>query len=172
MRARFICKGRRASRCITVVFSILAILIAGTGSADDNLPDIGSPSDAILSRNLEAQIGRQIYFSLIESGKVITDPELQEYIQDIGMRLVANARTDGQRYQFFIVNDPVINAFALPGGYIGVHTGLILATKNESELAGVLAHEISHVTQRQYPAQSLPTSAPAPCRWPACSEPY
>jgi beta-barrel assembly-enhancing protease len=148
MRARLICKGRIASRCVTVVVGILTILIAGTGSADDNLPDIGSPSDAILSRNLEAQIGRQIYFSLIESGKVITDPELQEYIQDIGMRLAANAKTDGQRYQFFIVNDPVINAFALPGGYIGVHTGLILATKNESELAGVLAHEISHVTQR------------------------
>ena len=148
MRARPNREGRIASRCRKMLFTMLAILIAGTGIADDNLPDIGSPSDAILSRNLEAQIGRQIYFSLIESGKVITDPELQEYIQDIGMRLVAHADTDGTRYHFFVVNDPVINAFALPGGYIGVHTGLILATSNESELAGVLAHEISHVTQR------------------------
>jgi predicted Zn-dependent protease len=148
MKIRLNCAGPVTSRCRLLTLAILAVLLAGSGSADDNLPDIGSPSDAILSRNLEAQIGRQIYFSLIESGVVITDPEIQEYIQDIGMRLVANAKTDGQRFQFFVVNSPVINAFALPGGYIGVHSGLILATKTESELAGVLAHEISHVTQR------------------------
>jgi predicted Zn-dependent protease len=137
-----------ALRCWLLAFATIAVLLAGAGVADDDLPDIGSPSDAILSRNLEAQIGRQIYFSLIESGAVITDPEIQEYIQDIGMRLVAHAKTDGQRFQFFVVNSPVINAFALPGGYVGVHSGLLLATKTESELAGVLAHEISHVTQR------------------------
>lgn len=114
----------------------------------DNLPDIGSPSDALLSRSIEAQIGRQVYYSLLESGNVITDPEIQEYIQAVGMDLVAHAGANGQRFRFFVINDSVINAFALPGGYIGIHTGLLLATENESELAGVLAHEISHVTQR------------------------
>jgi predicted Zn-dependent protease len=140
---------------ITLFRSGLITLIASTvfmaapnAASIDNLPDIGSPSDAILSRNIEAQIGRQVYYSLLQSGKVVTDPEIQEYIQTVGMELVAHAGIDGQRFRFFVMNDSAINAFALPGGYIGVHTGLILVTKNESELAGVVAHEISHVTQR------------------------
>ena len=131
---------------------LIAIYIFLSASAslaqDENLPDMGSPADALLSKNLESQIGRQIYNSLVSAGSVVSDPELQEYIQDIGMRLAGSSATDDQRFYFFIVNDPVINAFALPGGYIGVHTGLLLATETESQLAGVLAHEISHVTQR------------------------
>ncbi len=136
-----------------IQFRYLLVVIAAIGAvtavADvEDLPDIGSPSDAILSRKLEAQIGRQIYNSLLASGGVITDPEVQEYIQDVGMRLVAEAGVSGQRFRFFIMDDPVNNAFALPGGYVGIHSGLLLATKTESELAGVLAHEVSHVTQR------------------------
>lgn len=129
---------------------LLALLAIPVGAqVVDDLPDIGSPTDGLLSMRLEAQIGRQIYYSLLEAGSVMTDPEMQEYIQDLGMRLVANAQAkDGQRFHFFMVDNPAINAFALPGGYIGMHTGLLLATDNESELAGVVAHEISHVTQR------------------------
>jgi predicted Zn-dependent protease len=138
-----------ATRYLLALVTTIVILAGSSTSINaDDLPDIGSPSDAILSRKIEDQIGRQVYFSLLQSGKVITDPEIQEYIQDTGMRLVAQAGVDGQRFQFFVIDDPVINAFALPGGYIGVHSGLLLATNSESELAGVLAHEISHVTQR------------------------
>lgn len=117
-------------------------------AATDDLPDMGSPSDTVLSRDQEQQIGRAIYKSLRDTGRVITDPEVQEYIQDIGQKLAAHATDNGQKFRFFVVDDPAINAFALPGGYIGVHSGLLLATASESELAGVLAHEISHVTQR------------------------
>jgi predicted Zn-dependent protease len=127
---------------------MLNIAAAPAWSAGEELPDIGSPADTLLSRDREAQIGRAIFNSLRDSGTVIGDPELQEYIQDIGQKLAAHAGDGGQRFRFFIVDDPAINAFALPGGYIGVHSGLLLATANESELAGVLAHEISHVTQR------------------------
>jgi predicted Zn-dependent protease len=129
---------------------IFCIVLAGNPgySQELDLPDIGSPADALLSKNLEDQIGRQIFNSLVAAGAIISDPELQEYIQDIGMRLVGNSNSNDQRFQFFLVDDPIINAFALPGGYIGIHTGLLLATKSESQLAGVLAHEISHVTQR------------------------
>ena len=127
----------------------LAVLVTGQSAANvDDLPDIGSPSDAILSKKIERQIGRQVYYSILATGTVNTDPEIQEYIQSIGMELVGHARVNEQNFKFFVVNNSVINAFAFPGGYIGTHTGLILATKNESELAGVLAHEISHVTQR------------------------
>jgi predicted Zn-dependent protease len=117
-------------------------------AANEDLPDIGSPADTVLSRDYEQQIGRAIYKSLRDSGHVVTDPETQEYIQDIGQKIAAYAGDGGQKFRFFVVDDPAINAFALPGGYVGVHSGLLLATANESELAGVLAHEISHVTQR------------------------
>jgi predicted Zn-dependent protease len=137
-----------ACRLGLIAVVLTALMPAPALAEIEDLPDIGSPSDAILSRKIEAQIGRQVYYSLLQTGTVITDPETQEYIQDIGMRLVGHAGNDGQRFHFFVVDSPVINAFALPGGYVGVHTGLLLATKTESELAGVLAHEISHVTQR------------------------
>ncbi len=120
-------------------------LPAATG---DNLPDIGSPANSVLSRDREMQIGRSIYRSLVDTDRVMTDPEVQEYVQDIGLKLAAHAQDGEFQFRFFVVNDPAINAFALPGGYIGIHSGLLLATASESELAGVLAHEISHVTQR------------------------
>lgn len=135
-------------RRLVVLACSLALGLAPLLVAGNDLPDIGNPSDTVLSRDMEQQIGRSIYKSLRDTGKVLTDPELQEYIQDIGQKIAANATDNGQRFRFFIVDDAAINAFALPGGYIGVHSGLLLATANESELAGVLAHEISHVTQR------------------------
>ena len=134
---------------LLVLATVFTVVTAGRAAGNiDDLPDIGSPSDAILSKRLESQVGRQVYYSLLRTGTVNTDPEIQEYIQSVGMELVAHARVNDQRFTFFVVNNSVINAFAFPGGYIGIHTGLILATRNESELAGVVAHEISHVTQR------------------------
>jgi predicted Zn-dependent protease len=116
--------------------------------AADELPDIGSPADSVLSRDQELQIGRAIYRSLLDTDRILTDPEVQEYVQDVGQKLAAQSQDGSFQFRFFVVDDPAINAFALPGGYIGVHSGLLLATNSESELAGVLAHEISHVTQR------------------------
>jgi predicted Zn-dependent protease len=117
-------------------------------AVDDSLPDIGSPVDTVLSKEQEQVIGRSIYKGLRNAGQIVTDPEIQEYIQNVGQRVAANAQNGNFKFQFFVINEPTINAFALPGGYIGVHSGLLLATSTESELAGVLAHEISHVTQR------------------------
>ncbi len=117
-------------------------------ATDEDLPDIGSPADTVLSKENEMLIGRSIYKSLRDADRLVTDPETQEYIQSIGQRIAANAQDGDFRFTFFVIDDPAINAFALPGGYIGVHSGLLMATSNESELAGVIAHEISHVTQR------------------------
>jgi predicted Zn-dependent protease len=132
-----------------LVWSTLCLLAMRPAfGAGDDLPDIGSPADTILSKDVEAQIGRSIYKSLRDTDRIVTDPEIQEYIQDVGQKLAANAQDGDFSFKFFVVDDPAINAFALPGGYIAVHSGLVLATKDESELAGVMAHEISHVTQR------------------------
>jgi predicted Zn-dependent protease len=134
------------------VFLATLLLVAGAAPAraagTEDLPDIGAPWDSVMSQSEEAQIGRMIVHRLRDADQLLDDPELGAYIQVVGHRLSAHAQDSGQRFDFFMVRDPTINAFALPGGYIGVNAGLLLATDNESELAGVLAHEVSHVTQR------------------------
>ncbi len=128
---------------------VLVAVLAGGASADDiRLPDMGSPADALLSKSTEAQIGRSIMRDIRRSGMVVEDPQITEYINEIGHRIAVQTNDGDHDFTFFVVDDPRINAFALPGGYIGVHTGLIEASRNEDELAGVVAHEIAHVTQR------------------------
>jgi beta-barrel assembly-enhancing protease len=118
-------------------------------AAGNDLPDIGSPASSSLTINDEYRIGLQVVRQLRDQGQIIEDPEATEYLQALGSRIVAQASTENaQRFQFFFVRDDTINAFALPGGFIGVNYGLVLATRNEAQLAGVLAHEIAHVTQR------------------------
>lgn len=123
-----------------------ALVIAYPAHAVD-LPDLGEVSRVALSEAREDQIGREIMRQIRDSAEYLDDPVLTEYLGNLGDRLVAASPTPGRRFEFFPVRDASINAFALPGGYVGVHTGLISAARNESELAGVLAHEISHVTQ-------------------------
>ena len=124
------------------------VFTSGAGANDVRLPDMGSPADAVLSKSDEAQYGRAIMRGIRSSGLVVEDPQLTEYVNEIGHRIAAQTSDGDQQFTFFVVNDPRINAFALPGGYIGVHTGLLEATRSEDELAGVLAHEVAHVTQR------------------------
>jgi predicted Zn-dependent protease len=78
---------------------------------------------------------------------VVQDIEVTAYLQALGMRLVSGSPDNQLKFNFFVVQDNSINAFAMPGGVVGVHTGLILASNSESELASVLGHEIGHVTQ-------------------------
>lgn len=131
---------------------LLALALAFPASAgpNDNLPDFGTPADAALSKSREAQIGRGVMLQLRNAGVVVEDPELTEYINTIGNQIASHANNGTFRFNFFLVRDDRINAFALPGGYIGVNSGLLLATDNESELAGVLAHEIAHVNQKHH----------------------
>lgn len=143
MRTDFL---RKSALFLTSVCLTLAV---GVPAAEVNLPDIGSPADAVLSKSDEAQLGRAIMRQIRASGELVEDPQITEYINEIGHRLAAQANAEGNhQFTFFVVDSPVINAFALPGGFIGVHTGLLEATRSEDELAGVLAHEVAHVTQR------------------------
>ncbi len=115
--------------------------------AGNNLPNLGDPSQAKLPQSKEAEIGKKFMQLIRSSGKVIDDPIDNAYLEGIGDKLTKAADTQGYHFHFFWVNDGSINAFAGPGGYIGVNAGLIMATSNESELASVMAHEIAHVTQ-------------------------
>ncbi len=115
----------------------------------NNLPDMGSSINKILPLNLEQELGDYYMRILRQQLKVIDDPQTREYINELGFRLVAaNDDAMDRQFYFFVVNDPTINAFAMPGGYIGINSGLIQKADSVSELAGVLAHEIAHVTQR------------------------
>lgn len=111
------------------------------------LPDLGESARATISETQEAQLGQEIMRQIRGDNAYLDDPEITAYIGRLGSQLVAASPAPYRHFEFFVVRDPTINAFALPGGYIGVHTGLIAAARTESELAGVLAHEISHVTQ-------------------------
>jgi predicted Zn-dependent protease len=135
------------------VFSALIIVFLGTMSVSavnkkNDLPEIGVVASSAISLDKEVLIGDILMRQLRGQAPVINDPLLDEYIQDIGNRLVAQADNVKFPYKFFIINSPDINAFAFFGGHIGIHSGLIFNARNESELASVLAHEVSHVTQR------------------------
>ncbi len=122
--------------------------------SQDQLPEMGTAAQATLSLEDESRLGRMVMREIRESGALLEDPEVGEYVQTLGLRLSSLAQDGNRNFNFFIVRDPAINAFALPGGFVGIHSGLLLETRNESELAGVLAHEVAHVTQRHI-ARSL-----------------
>ncbi len=112
------------------------------------LPDLGDSSQVAFSPAQERKVGEQIIRQLRAQGGYMQDPEVNDYLNELGHRLVNAGHDSKQDFEFFAVPDTTINAFALPGGYIGINTGLIVLAQTESELASVLAHEISHVTQR------------------------
>lgn len=139
-----------ASRSVAFFATALLTWVAASHAATepDDLPNIGSPAEAMMTLEDEYQIGRMIVRGLRDQDQILEDPEVAEYVRSLGYRLSSEAHDGAQRFNFFMVRDHSINAFALPGGFIGINSGLLLETKNESELAGVLAHEIAHVTQR------------------------
>lgn len=128
---------------------LLAVLLAWPAlvARADGLPDLGELERSGLPLHAERRLGEQIMREIRRDPAYLDDPEIAGYIGQLGQRLAGRAEGVRQPFEFFVVRDSMLNAFALPGGYIGVHSGLVLAARSESELAGVLAHEISHITQ-------------------------
>ena len=112
------------------------------------LPDLGDISQATITPLQEKRLGESIMREIRSDRSYYDEPEATDYLNQFGQRLAAHSPETHQEFEFFLISDPQINAFALPGGFIGVNTGLLLAAQSESEVAGVVAHEISHVTQR------------------------
>lgn len=111
-------------------------------------PSMGSTSSAELTPALERKLGEAIMVQGRRDPDYISDPDMSQYLENMGRRLGAYAPGGAPHIDVFGVRNPELNAFAMPGGFIGVHTGLIVGTGAESEVAGVVAHEIAHVTQR------------------------
>jgi len=124
-------------------------LINSPTSADPIiLPDMGDSTGTLISPAQEKALGASFFRSIQSQLDISNDPEVQNYIQSIGQHLVKNSDAPNQAFHFFVVLANDINAFAGPGGFIGINSGLILNSENESELASVMSHEIAHVTQR------------------------
>ena len=117
-------------------------------SNKNKLPEIGTAGGSILSLDKERLIGDVLMRQLRGSQPIINDPVLMEYINDLGNQLVKNAIDVNYSFEFFMINNQELNAFAFFGGHVGIHSGLLTTADSESELASVIAHEISHVTQR------------------------
>jgi len=128
------------------LFVLLLAFIPRTMAED--LPDLGEVSQNAISPQAERRIGESIMRNIRSDRNYYDDAELTEYLNNLGYNLVSHSPDNRRDFEFFVIKDNTMNAFALPGGYIGVHTGLILSAQSESELAGVLSHEIAHITQR------------------------
>ncbi|MCH9048513.1 MAG: M48 family metallopeptidase [Proteobacteria bacterium] len=144
---------------VTVKFNyyILILLLIASNSAQAinelDLPDIGDSSGSAISPEFERRLGQVFMRSVRQHATIVDDPEVESYIESIGYQLAANSDNNSLSFTFFVVDNPDINAFAAPGGVIGINSGTILSVRSESELAGVLAHEIAHVTQRHMARQ-------------------
>jgi predicted Zn-dependent protease len=139
------------SRLPTFLLPVLALAGAMSAAAEPpvvDLPRIGEPADMALSPAEEKKIGARVTAQLYAHDYILEDPEVSEYVSGLTWRLVAAAEAEAPKLTVFVIRDPRINAFALPGGYMGVNAGLLTSVRSESELAGVMAHELAHVTQR------------------------
>ena len=125
----------------------LVVLVPLLALANE-LPDLGDVSQGTLSLVQEKRLGEGIMRQIRAHPAYLDDPEVADYLNGIGYRLVGHSPDPGGSFEFFGIVDGSVNAFALPGGFIGVHSGLILTAQSESELASVLSHEVAHVTQR------------------------
>ncbi len=142
---------RQQGASVLIYMIILAFIRPVPLYAEElKMPDIGDASATALTLTDEKRMGAAVVRNIRRAGKLVDDPLLTAYINNLGNKLVSVSSNKYYHFNFFIIDDKTINAFALPGGYIGVHYGLIMATRNESELASVLAHEIAHVTQRHH----------------------
>lgn len=157
---------RRPQRLLQCALLALLVLAAPTpalaAQQHYNLPDLGSPANAALPPAKADKLGAEAVRQLRQQGMVLQDAELTAYINRLGDRLASHTDRPTSQFHFFVTNDASINAFAMPGGYIGVNAGLILATRNVSELAGVMGHEIGHVVQNHIARQM---QAMTPLNW-------
>lgn len=132
---------------------LLGLAVLGTPASFVNAQPVGIPSMGVASAaELSPGLERTLGDAIMEQGRrdptYIADPDVLQYLTDMGRKLASQADTPVDRVNVFALRDPQINAFALPGGYIGINSGLVVAAGSESELASVVAHEIAHVSQR------------------------
>lgn len=154
---------KKLSLSLALAAALMLNSIPLSATTDFNLPDLGDSSVGVISPSEEVVIGKKFMQQARGSLAYITDPEVEAYLAALGHSLTKNLSNNNVDFQFYIVNQSIINAFAVPGGHITMFSGLIAASENENELASVVAHEITHVTQKHLPrmiAQSQQSTIP------------
>jgi predicted Zn-dependent protease len=138
----------KSALVLSLAFALTAL--PALSQKDIELPQLGSPADLSLSPAQEARLGAEVVAELYAYDYIVDDPEVTDYLSNIGWKLAAadTSNPNPPPFNFYLIADNRINAFALPGGYVNVNAGTVVAAANESELAGVIAHEESHITQR------------------------
>ncbi|MBY4951952.1 M48 family metallopeptidase [Pantoea sp. DY-17] len=144
---------------------LLTPALSSRADVSDTLPDMGTTAGSTLSINQELQMGDFYVRQLRASAPLINDPLLNQYINELGQRLVAHANSVRTPFHFFLIQNDELNAFAFFGGNVVLHSSLFRYTDNESQLASVMAHEISHVTQRHLARAMEEQRRNAPLTW-------
>lgn len=127
--------------------TLIILLFWGISAFAYNLPDLGEVSETFISKEKERQLGKQFMIMVRSNLHLLGDPVINDYIQKLGNKLTKGARTRIKNFNFFVVDDSAINAFAGPDAHIGINSGTIISQKSEDMLAAIMAHEIAHVTQ-------------------------
>tara|TARA_R110001592_G_scaffold362635_1_gene677509 strand:- start:83085 stop:84536 length:1452 start_codon:yes stop_codon:yes gene_type:complete len=133
-----------------LTFVVTILLVAPAESADIKLPTMGDTSSSIISQQQEHELGRAWLRAYRSRIKEYNDPLLSDYLEQLLYQLVSHSALEDRRLELITINNPAMNAFAVPGGIIGIHTGLFLYAKTEDQLSSVLAHEIAHLSQRHF----------------------
>ncbi len=139
-----------ATRPVVSALTALSLLLPNMAHAQTSLPELGDSSGVLVTSQAEKKLGMEAMRELRASGAYLQDPEVNAYLNELGARILNANPGIRDKFEFFAVADSGVNAFAMPGGYIGLNMGLVLITQSESELASVLAHEMAHVTQKHY----------------------
>ncbi len=138
---------KKLTRLILVLLCVFTSLASVAQTEQLDLPDMGASANSILSRAEEAEYAKALLMQMRAYEVLNEDPLISAYFEDMGFRLAAHSDRPDKAFTFVVINQPVVNAFAAPGGVIALYSGLILAADDENEVAGVLSHEIAHITQ-------------------------
>ena len=139
---------------LLTLWTLLAALLINPATAqvkqEIELPELGDASSALFSLDKEYQLGRawlRVFRSRVE---IVSDPLLQGYVEELTYKLATHSELKDRRLDIIIVNNQAINAFAVPGGVLGIHNGLLLQAETEAQFASVMSHELAHLSQRHF----------------------
>jgi predicted Zn-dependent protease len=156
---------RALRKCITLAFAGALFLASSATSNELKLPNLGESSTSLFSADFEHQLGRTWLRAFRSQVRTIDDPVLQGYLENLIYNLATHSQLEDRRIEVIIVDNPTINAFAVPGGIIGIHNGLLLYAQTEDELATVLAHELGHLSQRHFSRSVEYQKSMGPLAW-------
>ncbi|WP_372741589.1 M48 family metalloprotease [Neptunomonas sp.] len=136
-------------------FILCAAMLSGSplSVADNNLPVIADTTSGIISLDKEHRVGQAWARILRGSAPLLNDPVTYSYLNDLLWQVTAHSQLQDKRLDLIVLDNPTLNAFAVPGGIVGIHGGLLLSAEKEDELASVIAHELAHLSQRHFAAQ-------------------